>query len=80
MNDIFTRKTIYIRNSRTLEFTVVSSGNEKKLFFIYNYECMHYRLFDCKMEVRKFFNCENSKFLEFEDDEILDFYLLNCQI
>jgi hypothetical protein len=80
MNDIETIKTFYIRNSRTLESTVVSSRNEKKLFFIYNYEGLHYRLFDSKIEVRKFFNGENAMFLEFEDDETLDFYLLNCQI
>ena len=80
MNDVYTMKTIYIRASRTLDMISVSYKNKRKLLFLYNYECIHYRLFDCKIEVRKFFNCENATFLEFEDDETLDFYLLNCKI
>lgn len=80
MNDINILKTIEIRASRTLDMLSVSDKNKRKLLFLYNYEGIHYRLFDCKIEVRKFFNCENATFLEFEDDEALDFYLLNCQI
>ena len=80
MNDINILKTIEIRASRTLDMLSVSDKNERKLLFLYNYEGEHYRLFDCKMEVRKFFNCEGATFLEFEDDETLDFYLLNCHI
>ena len=80
MNDINILKTIEIRASRTLDMLSISCKNKRKLLFLYNYEGIHYRLFDCKIEVRKFFNCENAAFLEFEDDEILDFYLLNYQI
>ena len=80
MNDINILKTIEIRASRTLDMLSVSDKNKRKLLFLYNYEGIHYRLFDCKMEVRKFFNCEDATFLEFEDDKALDFYLLNCQI
>ena len=80
MNDIFTIKTIYIRNSRTFEFTVVSSEKERKLFFIYNYEGKYYYLFDCKVEVRKFFNCEEAIFLSFDNDEAIDLYLFSYQI
>jgi hypothetical protein len=58
----------------------VSYEDKQKLLFLYNYEGIHYRLFDCKKEVQKFFKCENSTFLEFDDNEKLDFYLLNCQI
>lgn len=77
MNDILIVKTIYIKASRTIDIILISSENGKNLLYTYNYEGIHYRLFDCKKEVRKFFNCEDSTFLEFVDDESLDSYLLN---
>lgn len=80
MNNINIFKTFEIRASRTLDVISISNSNKQKLLFLYNYEGIHYRLFDCKIEVRKFFNCENATFLEFDDDIKLDSYLLNCQI
>lgn len=77
MNDIRILKTIEIRASRTLDVLLISSQNENNILYTYNYEGVHYRLFDCKNEVRKFFYCENALFLEFSDDESLDNYLLN---
>lgn len=79
MNDINILKTIEIRASRTLDILSISLKNKQKLLFLYNYEGIHYRLFFCKTEVRKFFKCENATFLEFEDDDTLDFYLLNYE-
>ena len=58
----------------------ISYEDKQKLLFLYNYEGIYYRLFDCTTEVRKFFKCENAIFLEFEDDEKLDDYLLNYKI
>lgn len=78
MNDIWTVKTIYIRASRTLEFTIVTNDLGTRMFYIYNYEGLHYRLFNSKIEVRKFFSCEDAEFWEFSDEEILDSYLMNC--
>ena len=60
-------------------FILISSENQNNIVYIYNYEGIHYRLFDCKKQVRKFFNCENALFIEFENDESLDAYLLNYQ-
>lgn len=80
MNDVNTLKTIEIRTYRTLDVLDISYKNKRKLLFLYNYEGIHYRLFDCKVELRKFFNRESAKFLEFEDDETLDNYLLNYKI
>lgn len=79
MNDIRILKTIEIRASRTFDIVLISSKNVNDILYIYNYEGIHYRLFDCKIEVRKFFNCENAVFLEFSDDESLDNFLLNYQ-
>jgi hypothetical protein len=77
MNDIRILKTIEIRASKTLDILLISSINENNILYTYNYEGIHYRVFDCKKEVRKFFQCENALFLEFLDDEDLDSYLLN---
>ncbi len=78
MNEIWAVKTIYVRSSRTLEFITVTNGQGTRIFYLYNYECFHYRLFDSKIEVRKFFNCEDAQFLEFSDEDVLDSYLMNC--
>jgi hypothetical protein len=80
MNDIRILKTIEMRTSRTLDILLISYNKKQKILFLYNYEGIHYRLFDNKIEVRKFFNCEESIFLDFDCDEILDSYLLYCQI
>jgi hypothetical protein len=80
MNDIRILKTIEIRASRTLDILLISSKNGNTTLYTYNYEGIHYRLFDSKKEVRVFFNCENAVFLEFIDDESLDNYLLNYEI
>ena len=77
MNDIRILKTIEIRASRTLDILLISSQNENNILYTYNYEGIHYRLFFCKKEVRRFFHCENAIFLEFLDDDSLDDYLLN---
>ena len=69
-----------MRASRTLDILLISSLNENYILYTYNYEGVHYRLFDCKKEVRKFFNCEYALFLEFLDDDSLDNYLLNYKI
>ena len=80
MNSINIIKTFEIRTSRTLDVLSISYEDKQKLLFLYNYEGIYYRLFDCKTEVRKFFKCENAIFLEFENDEKLDSYLLNYKI
>jgi len=80
MNNINIFKTFEIRASRTLDVISISNANKQKLLYLYNYEGIHYRLFDCKIEVRKFFKSENATFLEFENDEMLDSYLLNYQL
>ena len=77
MNNIRILKTIEIRASRTIEILLIYSKNWNSIFYIYNYEGIHYRLFNCKKEVRKFFNCEDASYLDFCDDESLDDYLLN---
>lgn len=77
MNSIKILKTIEISTSRTLDILLVFSKKQRKVLYTYNYEGIHYRLFDCKKEVWKFLNCEDAVFLEFIDDESLDDYLLN---
>ena len=80
MNEITNQKVFYFRTSRTLEIFFVTYEQKHKIFFLYNYEGIHYRLFKNKKEVRKFFNCEESQYLSFEDDEAVDFYLMNYNI
>ena len=77
MNDVETIKTFYIRNSRTLEVVVVSSENETTVFYMYNYEGKSFRLFDSKIEVRKFFSCQEALCIVFINENDLDSYLLN---
>ena len=77
MNDIWCAKTIYVRNSRTFEFIIVSAENKSRIFYMYNYEGKYYYLFETKTDVRNFFNWEESDFKEFLNEEILDNFLIN---
>ena len=49
----------------------------RKFIYVYNYEGIHYRVFNSIEEKRKFFNDDDCTYEEFEDDDTLDDYLLN---
>lgn len=61
------------RADRNVEVLQVGST----IFYIYNYEGIHYRLFDCLIELINFFQGIESKYLDFNEDDELDNYLEN---
>ena len=69
----------YLRSSRTLEVVLLENLNRKKLLFVYNYECYHFRVFDDMIDIISFFQgCYHPK-IEFDDERQLDHYLKNIR-
>ena len=79
MNTINTLRTTYLQSNRTVDTIKLENEEATKYFYLYNHEGLLYRLFDSKTAISDFFNNNPSEFLEFEDDETLDNYLLNLQ-
>jgi len=82
MNSIDTIDTEYInRACRTLETVQVRNGGFKtKLFWIYNFEGVHFRVFDCMMDVINFFTESIEAKYSFDNENDLDNFLLNVRI
>lgn len=55
MNTFATINTEYIRASRTIETVLVSMGKFSKIFFVYNYEGVSFRLFKSHLDLIHFF-------------------------
>lgn len=63
----------YFRPNRTLEtYRNVETGHP---FYVYNYEGIHYRLFQTKREKNNFFEKGIEPMLDFEIEESLDKYI-----
>ncbi len=55
MNKVIQLEIEYIRSSRTIETIEVSSGDKAKIYYIYNYEGIHFRLFGSLISLIQFF-------------------------
>lgn len=76
MNSFSCVDTYYLRASRTIETILVENGNRQNLFFVYNYEGNHFRLFYSIDSLVNFFSCSDAEvYCDFETDEELDNFL-----
>jgi hypothetical protein len=80
MNKISLIEVEYIRPSRSIEVLLISKEGLSKLFFLYNYEGFHFRLFSKISEMIKFFKNEHSDFIEFEEETEIDSFLKNIEL
>jgi hypothetical protein len=66
----------YFKANKTLESYVLINHNRnvKKVFWLYNYEGIHYRLFTDKKEVNNFLNADDFECMEFENERKCDDY------
>jgi hypothetical protein len=80
MNNIKTIDTEYLRANRTIETIVVKQGIFSKAFWIYNYEGIHYRVFENLLDVFNFLNNSIEPAHSFDNENKLDNFLLNCKI
>ena len=75
MNQIRALATEYIKPSTTIEVILVSTQTKGRVFYVYNYEGYHYRLFENILDLIAFFEGENPPYLEFNTDVEINRYL-----
>lgn len=80
MNTFATINTEYIRASRTIETVLVSMGKFSKIFFVYNYEGVSFRLFKSHLALIHFFQDKHENNLHFNTENELDFFLSSVKI
>lgn len=75
MNKVIQIEAEYLRASRTIETIEVSFGSKVKIYFLYNYEGSHFRLFDSLISLIQFFESNIEPKLSFDKELELDAYL-----
>lgn len=79
MNTIKQISVNYLSPNRTIETLLLKKGDIFKKIFIYNYEGVHFRVFENQKEAFGFINGElyTKPGAEFIDENALDSYLIN---
>ena len=80
MNTIEIIDEAEIRNNRTLHVIQRSIGNKKIVFYLYNYEGVHFRIFDNLAELVYFFKGDTSFHVDFEDENEIYEYIGNIDL
>lgn len=70
----------YLRPSRTIETILLERGNNKRIVYVYNYDGVHFRVFNFIIDVLNFFNNEIDTEISFETEEELGGYLANLDL
>ncbi len=77
MNSINQLTIDYITPSRTIETIQLSNGTNNFICYIYNYEGVHYRLFNTVLELVAYFECGKEPEISFDNEVGIDEYILN---
>lgn len=80
MNKYTAINVSYLRPSRTLETILLENKNEKRIVFVFNYDGVHFRIFNFINEILQFFNDELEPEVSFETEEELNSYLANLNL
>jgi hypothetical protein len=70
----------YLKPSRTLETILLENGNEKKVIYVYNYDGVHFRVFNYIIDILLFFDDEFEPEISFETEAELGVYLSNLNL
>ena len=70
----------YLRPSRTIETVLVSKDELSQVFFIYNYEGNHFRVFQSHWDLINFFQDKAECDFDCGTEEELDWFLANVII
>lgn len=70
----------YLRPSRTIETILLEKGNKTRIVYVYNYDGIHFRVFNFIIDVMNFFNNEAEEVISFETEDELGSYLANLDI
>jgi hypothetical protein len=80
MNTYTSTDISYLRPSRTLETILLENRSEKKVIYVYNYEGVHFRVFNYITDILLFFKDEFEPEISFETEEALDIYLRSLNL
>jgi len=75
MNTFTTVETSYITPSRTVETIFLQNNNSNRVIYLYNYEGLHFRIFNTTLELVDFFTNQTEASISFENEQELDQYL-----
>ena len=75
MNNFKAIDVFYVRSNRTIETILVCNEQKERVFFVYNYEGCHFRVFMNILELLNFFGNVFDPEIVYEDEEELDKYL-----
>lgn len=80
MNSIKTIDTEYLRSNRTIDTILVNQGAISKMFWVYNFEGVHFRVFEKLLDVQNFLNSSFEAKYSFDNEKVLDEFLLNFHL
>ena len=80
MNTFLAVHIEYLRASRTIETVLVSNDECSQVFFVYNYEGNHFRVFKNHLDLIKFFQDKAKCDFEFSTEAQLDLFLGSVKI
>lgn len=80
MNQIRQNNCEYVRPNITIEIISVINNFTEKVYYIYNYKGMSFRLFSSKNHLEDFLENPSFEDHHFENDEQLDNYLNQLNI
>lgn len=75
MNTYTTLETSYIIPSRTIETIFLQNTDSNRVIYLYNYEGVHFRIFNTTLELVDFFTNHTEASISFENEQELDQYL-----
>lgn len=80
MNKVQTIDTEYLRSDRTIDKILVYQGVFSKIFWIYNFEGIHFRVFEKLLDVHNFLSTSFEAKYSFDNEKELDDFLLNFHL
>lgn len=80
MNSCIAIETDYLRSDRTIETILVRNSKSEKLFWVYNFEGIHFRLFETWLAVDHFFKHAEEPLHSFNSETDVDDYLLQVPL
>lgn len=80
MNNYQTIDVSYIRPSRTIETILLKHNAKERILYVYNFDGLHFRVFNNIRDIISFFDDEFETKISFESDDELDIYLKNISL
>lgn len=80
MNNFAAIDVSYLKPSRTLETILLENRGEQRIIYVYNYDGIHFRVFNFISDILLFFDDKFEPEISFESEKELDHYLRNVEL